>query len=161
MTHFIRGLSLALLVLTVTATSYGQTLPFPFVPDPQQTQGSICNTRDPDYLERRYQEKIAYCARNVTSEEKAEIYDSYGVPENCRKGYTIDHFIPLSLGGTNRRDNLWPESKLIKSTRRNLEISLYKQLAKGEITQARAIQTIREAKWNPDISDPAAFDFCH
>lgn len=136
-------------------------LQFPFVPDPSMTQGSICTTNDPDFERLRYDEQIPYCARNVSRESKSDIYDTYGVPERCRKEYTIDHFIPLSIGGTNHRDNLWPEHKSIKALRKELENDLYKKVSLGEMTQAEAIKIIRDAKWNPPVKDQSKFRFCN
>lgn len=133
---------------------------FPFTPDETRTNGSVCSTSDRDFSEYRYPEKIPYCKRSVSSSDKDKIYRDYGVSKNCRKEYTIDHFIPLSIGGTNRLDNLWPEPKVIKQLRQDLEIELFKALSKGQITQEEAIETIREAKFNPPISNPGDYEFC-
>lgn len=133
---------------------------FPFTPDETRTNGSICSTSDRDFSEYRYPEKIPYCKRSVSSSDKDKIYRDYGVSKNCRKEYTIDHFIPLSIGGTNRLDNLWPEPKVIKQLRQDLEIELFKALSKGQITQEEAIETIRDAKFNPPISNPGDYEFC-
>ena len=132
---------------------------FPVTPGPG-TVGSLCTTNDSDFVEYRYSGKIPYCQRNVSTYDKKKIYDYYGVPEHCRKEYTIDHFIPLSLGGTNRADNLWPEAKVVKHTRQNLELQLFDELRKGTISQADALAEIREAKLNPPIADPAKLQFC-
>ncbi len=132
---------------------------FPFTPDSSVT-GSLCTTNDSDFLEYRYSIQIPYCRRNVSTHQKRAIYDLYRVPRHCQKEYTIDHFIPLSLGGTNRVNNLWPEAKIIKKLRQNLELELFQQLQNGQITQAQAVEAIREAKFNPPISNPGAFQFC-
>lgn len=137
-----------------------QNLYFPFVPDSARTTGSLCNESDPDYRTNRYPERIAYCVRHVTNSRKSRIFEAYGVPAKCRKHYTIDHFIPLSLGGTNNEDNLWPEAKNIKALRYNLELELFEKLSDGKITQAHAVATIREAKLNPPVEDTNAFEFC-
>jgi hypothetical protein len=124
------------------------------------TTGSTCTTSDPDFDRLRYGEQIPYCARNVSREEKALIYEAYGVPSRCRKEYTIDHFIPLSLGGTNHRDNLWPEAKSIKALRQDLELDLYKKMSQGQVTQAEAIKIIVDAKLRPPVNQPDRFKFC-
>jgi hypothetical protein len=133
---------------------------FPFTPDESLTSGSLCTTHDPDFQEFRYREKIAYCKRSVSSSDKEKIYRTYGVSQKCRKEYTIDHFIPLSVGGTNRPDNLWPEPKSIKALRKDLEIELFKAIRDGRITQDEAIEKIRDAKFNPPVNDPSRFKFC-
>lgn len=111
----------------------------------------MCDTSNPDFTEYRYPEQIAYCGRNVASSTKRAIYNAYGVREECRGQYTIDHFIPLSLGGTNEVNNLWPEHKSVKALRQNLEEEMYQRLARGMVTQAQAVQWIVQAKWNPPV----------
>jgi hypothetical protein len=135
-------------------------LAFPFIPDSQATPGSLCSKRDPDYKQDRYAEKIPYCGRNVASSLKRDIYDDYGISSKCRKEYTIDHFIPLAIGGSNRRDNLWPEHKSVKALRQNLEMDLYNEIRNGTISQAEALKIIVEAKLNPPVQNPSEFDFC-
>jgi hypothetical protein len=137
-----------------------QTSSFPFTPDESLTTGSLCSSQDPDFAEYRYQEKIAYCKRSVSASDKEAVYRLYGVSKKCQKEYTIDHYIPLSVGGTNRQDNLWPEPKSIKALRKNLELELFQAVSNGRLTQSEAIQRIREAKLNPPVQDPSRFKFC-
>lgn len=132
---------------------------FPLTPGPTTT-GSLCTNNDVDFKEYRYGGNIPYCVRNVSTADKKRIYDFYGVPVRCRKEYTIDHFIPLSLGGTNNPNNLWPEAKVVKHLRQNLELELFEALQKGSITQADAITAIRDAKLNPPVTDPSQLAFC-
>ena len=132
---------------------------FPFTPD-ASVVGSLCTNNDSDFVEYRYGSQIPYCRRNLTTAEKRKIYAAYAVPSECQKEYTIDHFIPLSIGGTNRTNNLWPEAKMIKKFRQNLELELFQQLQRGEITQAQAVETIRDAKFNPPIPNPGSLQFC-
>lgn len=133
---------------------------FPFVPDPEMTTGSVCTPDNRDFERYRYEEQIAYCKRNVSRAIKQEIYRAYGVSSHCQKDYTIDHLIPLSIGGTNGIDNLWPEHKSIKALRKDLELDLYKKISQSQITQEEAIRIIRNAKWAPPISRPEKFKFC-
>lgn len=135
-------------------------LSFPFVPDPEITSGSLCTPENPDFDRYRYKERIPYCRRNVSSRMKDAVYRRYGVSLHCKSEYTIDHFIPLSLGGTNEFNNLWPEPKSIKALRKNLEFDLYKRLSSGKITQAEAVREVIHAKMNPPVADPGAFEFC-
>lgn len=126
---------------------------YPRTPNPEMTPGHLCTRRDPDFTMVRYKEKIPYCQRNVSPNLKAQIYRQYKVPEAKWKNYTIDHFIPLAIGGSNHRSNLWPEHRKIKELRKDLEVIVYNQLRRGEITQKEAIEIITEAKMNP----PSAF----
>jgi hypothetical protein len=48
--------------------------------------------------------------RNVPILQKKSIYRSYNVKFPQPSGaYEVDHFIPLSIGGSNDDKNLWPE----------------------------------------------------
>ncbi len=137
---------------------------YPTRPNPKETTGELCNENDPDFTEYRYQEQIPYCIRNVDSSLKQHIYDRYKVPAECRHRYTIDHFIPLSIGGNNNIKNLWPEHKLVKAKRPTLEVELYQKLRDSQITQKAAIQTIVKAKTTLTAaafsSDEQALDNC-
>src|SRR5262245_32499514 len=96
-----------LLILSLSFPAF----PYPMTPDPSETPGELCTDSDSDFYEYRYKEEIAYCKRNVSSQLKANIYDEYEIPKDERRDYTIDHFIPLSIGGSNHQVNLWPEHK--------------------------------------------------
>ena len=124
---------------------------YPVRPDPSRTNGDLCSRGDVDFIGYRYSEHIAYCARAVNEKTKEEIYDEYGVPRSKRRSYTIDHFIPLALGGNNARNNLWPEPKAIKKLRLNLETEMFEALRDGTMTQKEAIRKVVEAKMNPPL----------
>lgn len=141
--------------LSATATE----LRFPYVPDQKMTPGEFCDRQDPDYLGDAYPEKIAKCDRDVIYATKVQVYEMYNVKKSCRVNYTIDHFIPLSIGGDNSIENLWPEHKAVKSLRQNLELELFQLLRDAKISQAEAIRRIRHAKLNPPITKPMAL--CH
>lgn len=133
---------------------------FPYIPNPNWTSGDICDTQDPDFKEFRYSEKIPYCERNVSQHTKTQIYALYGVPTHCRPFYTIDHFIPLSIGGTNDVRNLWPEARAVKKARQNLEQTIFKKLERGQITQTQAIDLILQAKWHPPVDQIDLSQIC-
>src|SRR5438270_13804182 len=46
--------------------------------------------------------------RAVSSDEKAAVYQRYGIPNEPGK-HEVDHFISLEIGGSNALTNLWPE----------------------------------------------------
>lgn len=122
---------------------------YPMTPNKGVTPGELCKTSDPDFLEYRYPGRVAYCERNVSSSLKKKIYEQYAIPESERKDYTIDHLIPLSLGGDNRRLNLWPEHKAVKALRPNLEYEIYLELRAGDISHHDAVEEILWAKFHP------------
>ena len=50
-------------------------------------------------------------ARKVSLSKKKKVFVAYHIDPNSSK-FEIDHLIPLSLGGSNNVDNLWPQSYL-------------------------------------------------
>ena len=130
---------------------------FPLVPDVKETPGDLCDTRNHDFAGYRFAEKVPYCRRDVSWELKQRVYDKYKIPRQCRREYTIDHFIPLSMGGSNHERNLWPEHRKIKQSRFDLETETYEKLLHGFLKRDEAYEIIRTQKMNPkleDISDP-------
>lgn len=116
-------------------------------PQVPQVSGSLCSEDDPDFETFRYASQIPYCTRNVSGYTKAVIYDHYGIPKEERHNYTIDHIIPLSIGGSNHLDNLWPEHRNIKDCRYHLEVNVFKALRDSKITQDEAIAKIKQVKF--------------
>lgn len=111
--------------------------------------GSLCYTSNHDFDEYRYDQQIAHCARAVTTAKKIEICRRDGVAD--RTNYTVDHIIPLSIGGSNEDDNLWCQNKILNVTRQ--EFSAYVKLRNGEITQLEAIIFILKLKFNFNTLD--------
>ena len=107
--------------------------------------GDLCNEKDKDFDGYRYADHVAHCKRKVSRKVKVKVCALYGVTD--RKGYTVDHIIPLALGGSNKETNLWCQSRKIYSA--NLEFYYYRQLLKGKIRQAEAIHAIMAYKFNP------------
>lgn len=133
------------------------TSAFPLVPVQAETPGDFCDTRNHDFAGYRFKEKVAICRRDVSYELKQIVYAKYGIPKACRHEYTVDHFYPLSMGGSNSEKNLWPEHVKVKLSRFNLEQDTFDQMSDGKLTQAQAFQIIQNDKLNPhvpDTSDP-------
>ncbi|MCC7440009.1 MAG: HNH endonuclease [Bdellovibrionales bacterium] len=144
----IRRFALSSIALA-TLLAPGLSFAFPMAPDEEATPGEYCTRSHDDYTEDRYEEGIPYCERNVSSGLKADIYEAYGIPARCRKHYTVDHLIPLSMGGSNDFTNLWPEAKGLTRTRLNLELDPYLELKEGKITQRVAVGRVLREKLNP------------
>ncbi len=67
-----------------------------------------------------------------------------------RGDFKIDHFIPLSIGGSNNSDNLWPQHKSVYGKTDKLEQLVFEKINSAHIKQAEAVRVIREAKLNLD-----------
>lgn len=110
------------------------------------TYGDLCTSSDIDFESYRYEEQIPYCRRNVTTQRKIDICIRDDVID--RTDFTVDHIIPLSLGGSNHDDNLWCQHKSLAVT--SLENKLFKLISDGSITQEEAIEQILKAKFRED-----------
>jgi len=125
---------------------------FPTQPDAQLTPGAVCT--HPDSY--RYPEHIAYCSRAVDSQTKKDIIAQYDrergfqIESMNRGDFKIDHYIPLCAGGANDRDNLWPQHKSVYAITDPLEPAICNQMAAGKLTQARAIEIIKQGKAHLD-----------
>ncbi len=144
----------ALVIAVFLPVFYANAYEVPLTPDPELTSGDFCTPEDRDFMEYRYEERVPTCFRAVSRHVKKRIYEAYGIPEKCRSQYTVDHFIPLFMGGSNHPQNLWPEHVDIKATRQNLEQQIYLQLANGTISHRSAVEAVVDAKLNPPPVKP-------
>lgn len=119
---------------------------YPLIPDVKKTPGAYCTLHDRDFDEYRYYDRIAHCKRNVSTKTKDEVCRSYGVFD--RRDYTVDHLIPLSLGGSNHVCNLWCQNKAINSS--GIEYYLYTQVRDGLMGARDAIEQLLTLKFDPD-----------
>lgn len=122
---------------------------FPMAPSRDTTPGALCRASDTEFVERRYKERVAYCRRYVPPSVVETVFRHYRIPESAWANYTIDHLIPLALGGSNARANLWPEHRSVKALRPNLENDLYLRLNAGTLTHGVAVQRVLKAKFFP------------
>ena len=121
---------------------------FPIGPDANLTPGTFCQTPD-SY---RYPEHIPYCNRNVKTQEKWQVIDSYNsklgynITAADRGDFKIDHLIPLCAGGSNEPTNLWPQHKTIYAQTDPLEPLACDKMKSGTLKQAHAAELIMRAK---------------
>ncbi len=154
--------SFVLVLVLITSSLVLASDKYPMGPNPNSTPGSVCENSPV----RRYPENIIYCERNVDTQLKNQIIKSYdeefgySIRSMSRGDFKIDHFIPLSIGGSNSRDNLWPQHKSVYTITDPLEQELSNKIVEGRIKQAEAIRVIREAKLNLDRV-PELFDYVH
>jgi len=85
--------------------------------------------------------------RNKLSDKtKLEVYRRYGIKKDSKK-FNIDHFIPLSLGGTNDIENLWVEPILKNAGWREkqyVETYLHRKVCSGEMSLQDAQERIQD-----------------
>ena len=67
-----------------------------------------------------------------------------------RGDFKIDHFIPLSIGGSNDESNLWPQHKSVYQFSDPIESLLANLIASDRISQDEAIRVTKECKLNLD-----------
>lgn len=120
---------------------------YPIKPDPRMTPGKLCDLP----VEYRYPEHVAYCGRDVETETKAEIFAAYrkiGYPMSStnRADYKIDHYIPLCMGGSNDKVNLWPQHVSIYNITDSIEASLCDKMKQGKLSQAKAMMYMKSVK---------------
>jgi hypothetical protein len=141
------------LILTAFVTFWtGFALAYPMTPNPETTPGALCSEKDRHFAGYRHPEHLPVCRRKVEHELKDQIYDRYGIPERCRQSFIIDHLIPLSIGGNNSRENLWPEHHTIRDRQIRFEQEVFDEVSAGKLTQAQAVEKVRAVKFNPDSS---------
>ncbi len=118
-------------------------------PIKDKTPGVLCRATDPEFVERRYKEKVPYCRRYVPPPIVEAVFKEYRIESKRWGEFTIDHLIPLALGGSNSKKNLWPEPKEVKEKRYNLENTLYLKLKTGSLTHSQAVVLVLQSKFNP------------
>lgn len=139
------------LLLILGSQSYGSEYPYPVMPNPQVSPGHRCTVNDPSFRGYRYSWKLPVCNRSVSHELKVMVYKTYNIPEKCWNNYTIDHIIPLSIGGSNKYENLWPEHKAVKNTRIDLETNVHIAVELRKMSPEDAIKLVLRTKFDPNI----------
>jgi len=135
------------LLLVVSNISLAQTREFPTAPVARLTPGQLCSTP----TEYRYAERIAYCERDVSKEQKDQVFAVYRqmgftLSYTNRSSYKIDHYIPLCAGGANTNANLWPQHISIANITDAIEKLGCDKMAAGRLSQARFVYLIRVVK---------------
>ena len=132
-----------ILVFLITTSAWA--IDFPLKPDSELSYPHFCTHKDKYFMEVRYEEKVPYCKRAVSRSMRTVVYNRYNIPKNDRIFYTIDHIIPLSLGGSNDISNLWPQHQTINTSL--LEGEVYRKVARGEIKIYEAINMVLKVKY--------------
>ena len=114
---------------------------WPLYPDPQLTPGEFFpDVTAADVCTPGY----ATAARHVTRSERDAVFAAYGDPQDASL-YTLDHFIPLNLGGSDSVLNLWPEPVAVPGSHEKdkVENYLHAQVCAGTLSLAAAREAIR------------------
>lgn len=75
-------------------------------PDPSLTPGAVRTTDVGDICS-----TDTRTLRHGSPERSDLIYQRYGVARSDEMQYTLDHLIPLEIGGADTIENLWPEPR--------------------------------------------------
>jgi hypothetical protein len=144
----ILGLVCASFVLVSTSLFGAGARRFPAGPDPELTPGKLCDRPD-SY---RYPEHIPYCTRSVSHGAKIAVIQTYDdtrgfqIQATGRANFKIDHYIPLCMGGSNDKSNIWPQHRSVYEQTDPMEGLACEKMADGVLKQSRAVELIREAK---------------
>jgi hypothetical protein len=115
------------------------------------TPGSLCK-----HPTRRFPGG-AICDRNVSPGLKRAVIRDYNqhlrekITDLNRADFKIDHFIPLCLGGSNEKTNLWPQHTSVFAVTDAIEASLCKAFRAGKIRKDQAINLIKSVKKNTSL----------
>lgn len=129
--------ALFLMVLPISAHGLAEegarTPTPPILPNVQLTPGDTLDVTLADIQEHGYSAKV----RNVPVSVKREVYASYGIARWTKGEYEIDHLVSLSLGGSNSKKNLWPQSYLTQPwnahVKDQLEAKLLAEVRAGKV----------------------------
>jgi hypothetical protein len=83
--------------------------------------------------------------RDVTEEEKNQVYAEYGITSHRTGEYEVDHLVSLEIGGSNDIANLWPEAANPRPgfhEKDQVENYLHDQVCSGAISLAQAQEQI-------------------
>lgn len=94
----------------------------------------------------------AHAVRNVSYRVRDAVYTAYGLPRGRRtpgggyvgprRGYVIDHLVPLELGGANDPRNLWPQPRAEARAKDRVEDTLHEAVCSGQMGLVDAQQRI-------------------
>jgi hypothetical protein len=125
----------------------GKAGPASLYPNPTLTPGDVFpNVTAKEVCVSGYSSSV----RAVSRDEKAAVYQRYGVPNETGK-HEVDHFISLELGGSNMVTNLWPEPYVTPDApgqigaheKDKVENYLHDQVCKNAMSLQQAQEQIR------------------
>jgi hypothetical protein len=132
----------ALAALTCSAAHATE---YTIVPDPTLTPGAVRTTDAADVCSHGTNR-----LRHMSRDRSDAIMAEYGLPGGPHPAYEIDHLIPLSIGGSDDDQNLWPqprrmvESEWTAERKDELEMRLHNFVCSGQIEITLAQRAIAE-----------------
>jgi len=118
------------------------------LPDRTRTPGAIATSSTAAVCRPGY----AHVARNVPYHIRDAVYTAYGLPRGHRtpsggyvgprRGYVIDHLVPLELGGANDVHNLWPQPRNEAYAKDRVEDELHEAVCSARMRLVDAQQKI-------------------
>jgi hypothetical protein len=113
-----------------------------FLPNPQLSPGDVLDVTKDQICVKGYSGDT----RSVPESLKNKVYAEYGIASHKPKEYEIDHLISLELGGSNKEENLWPQSYLSSPwnahVKDKLENHLHALVCSGRVDLKTAQQEI-------------------
>lgn len=89
----------------------------------------------------------ASAVRNVSASTKDAVYGAYGIGRRFDgSDGEVDHLVPLELGGSNARANLFPEAAPGARQKDRLENALHAEVCSGRLS-LRAAQRLIATNW--------------
>ncbi|GAC1678303.1 MAG: hypothetical protein NVS9B2_29460 [Steroidobacteraceae bacterium] len=98
-------LAFAAIALHAQVAQYGVAANGAALPDPRVTPGSVLTSDLAVICVPGYSKTV----RHTSGKLKAKVYKAYGVRNTTAGLAEVDHLIPLSHGGADVFENLWPQ----------------------------------------------------
>lgn len=113
-------------------------------PNPDLTQGDILTTDKNIVCVSGYSSTV----RDVPLSLRKKVFENYGVEYPAPKGTTeLDHFISLSLGGSNSESNLWVEPAPEYKWKDKVEYYLWRKVCKDNAMTIEEAQRLIRTDW--------------
>lgn len=140
------GVIVGVAVSDASAASCRTIGPVPFtLPDNACTPGAFVRKTQADICDGHTERP------NLPTSERRALLARYGVPGWTGANGELDHRIPLFLGGTTDRRNVWPERGSIPNPKDKLEGLVFRRVCAGTM-RVRTALLIFEGNWRASYS---------
>jgi len=122
-------------------------------PDPTLTPGDVMSTNWTIVCADGYSAR----ARNVSEKKKKEVYARYNITYPQPTGsIEVDHYVAISIGGSNSIENLWPEAEEPRPGFREkdvVEAALHRAVCHAKIMTLEQAQKAIVSDWYKVYTD--------